>query len=476
MTDDRASSRRMAEIYGHVDGRWMLIETMAADRREDVLRRAREISAGSRVQAVRLVMEKAGEDGGTRPYVAWRAQKAADVPELDLSPESRARRRPAPPPRPRMDAAAPAAPEPIPPPPIPPPLIPPDPEASPETGPGFRRPDRRTIRIAALGALALGALLVLLVSGRSAMDAGADLVLGAGAGLVLMASGLWIARDMLRVDIPASILADGPPIEPPAAPPPEAPESGTPEAAGPDRVALLPVLRLTAAALRRLEEEGGNLGSGAEARLALRLYVAGACDERAARLGMPVGGLVAGGLELLGESAEEAAGFAAAVDDALLSPGHRILYRAGRLDLASLAERGGRGPTSLHRLLPGWLAWYAEGRRGGATAPRAVLAVAPLAPDSVPAVEAVVGAFGGEAFSRDGTALVATFPELSAARAVAQAVRDAGSAAQGPRPGCGLVLAEARQPGRPYRPVAEALELARLSPGAVAAGTGVPAA
>jgi hypothetical protein len=498
MTDDRASSRRMAEIYGYVDGRWVLIEAMEAGRREDVLRRAREISAGSRVQAVRLVMEKADEDGGTRSYVAWRAQKRADIPELDLSPASRARRRPAPPPRPRVDAAEPAAPEPIPPPPIPPPLIPPDPEAGPETGPGFRRPDRRTIRIAALGTLALGALLVLLVSGRSAMDANADLVLGTGAGLVLMASGLWIARDMLRVDIPASTVADGPAPErtaaPPAArqperkpeedgveapvavPPPEVPESGAPEAASPDRVALLPVLRLTAAALRRLEDEGGSLGSGPEARLALRLYVAGACDERAARLDMPVGTLVAGGLELLGESAGEAAGFAAAVDDALLSPGHQILYRAGRLDLASFAERGGRGPTSLHRLLPGWLAWCAEGRRGGAMASRAVLAVAPLAPDSVPAVEAVVGAFGGEAFSRDGTALVATFPELSAARAVAEAVRDAAGTAQDPRPGCGLVLAEVPHPGRlsPHRPAAEALELARLSPGPVATGRDTP--
>lgn len=487
MTDDRSAPERTAEIYGYVDGRWRLLDAIRGGPREGVLRRAREVQADGRVRAVRVVMEKPGEDGGTRSYVAWRSQKAEDIPEMELS--SAATRRPTPTPAPKREAPRPAeAVEPIPPPPIPPPLLPPD-------RPARRwRPDRRTIRLAVLGTVAAGALLTLFLRARPAMEGNGDVVLGTGAGLALMASGLWIARDLLRVDVPpvrdkpAARLAErrqapearpsppaaaipSPPVPPPVATAPD------PLPPGPDKAALLPVLRLTATALRRLEEEGASLPAGPATRLALRLYVAGACEERALLLGDARPGLVADGLELLGESAGEAAAFAAALDDALLAPGHQILYRAGRLDLAGFAQGGGRPVTSLHRLLPGWIAWCA-GRAGNPAPParRAVLAVAPLAPESVPAVEAVVGAYGGEAFSRDGTALVATFAESSAAFAVAEAVRDAASGGR-PPPGCGLVLADLPDPGLmpSGRPAAEALELARLSPGAVSTGQGLRA-
>lgn len=293
------------------------------------------------------------------------------------------------------------------------------------------------------------ASLLALAAGRSGISGSADidLALSGGGVAAFIVSGLMLARAALRETPPSS----------PAPPVPAA--AGRPPARqpGPAPVALLPVLRLVAAVV----ESDGVAGDETAMRHALRLYVAGACDERAARLAPGADAPVADALSLLGDPHEEASHFAVLLDDLLLSPGNRTLYRAGRADMTAFLA-GGDSPGEAFRTALGRRPDPRDGRT--VKAGRLVMAVAPLPPGSAAAVEAVIGAFGGEAFGRGVGSLVATFARTADAVAAARAIRDAGG------PGCALTLLPAHTgdtvAGDAVTPrVSALLALARAVPG-----------
>ncbi|HSK39684.1 MAG TPA: hypothetical protein VK943_07940 [Arenibaculum sp.] len=314
-------------------------------------------------------------------------------------------------------------------------------------------------RIAVAGGAALASLLAL-TAGRSGISgAGSiDLALAGGGVAAFIVSGLMLARAALR-ETPPDPATTGR-VRAAERPPTRHPDPDPTSGPGPN--ALLPVLRLVAAVV----ESGVGVEDEAAMRFALRLYVAGACDERASRLApgpvsdVPVADVpVADVLSLLGDPREEAPHFAALLDDLLLAPANRLLYRAGRADMAAfLAGRDSPG-EAFRAALGLWPDPHAGYAAGG---PRmVVMAVASLPSGSAAAIEAVIGAFGGEAFSRHAGTLVATFDRVADAVAAARAIRDAGG------PGCALTMLPAHARDGVAPRMAPLLALARAIPGEV---------
>jgi hypothetical protein len=456
---DGGGPARAAEIYGYVRGRWLLLDAVADAPRDAVIRRGRTHLSRPEVEAVRILVERADGPVPGRLFVAYRAQKS-DVPEPDL-PALR-------------PAAGPTDEVPDGPPPIPPPLVP----AQPPEG---RLSGRRAARFALAGTatLCLGFLAM-----RHGIQGGTDpygLAPSATAVAVMIGAGLLLVRDMTRLELPATGMPedagngndteDGEDTEEPPpvpAPPDDVPPAGFSPMDTPP--VLLPVLRLLADALARIDGDMPEPVSDEATRLGVRLYTAGAADGQAARAGGAAGrDPVTDCLLLLGEQEGEAARFAAALDDLLLGPEAQALYRAGREDLAALADGGGPGGSRLGPALARWIEAAATGDRSGDLT---VLAVAPLPPAHAPVVEAVVGTFGGHGFSRDGTAVTAGFTSAQAALDAAHAIRDAvrtGPRPSGTVPGCALTIAARPRPGGslPAPAASAALALARAAPGKV---------
>ncbi|HEV7372257.1 hypothetical protein [Arenibaculum sp.] len=482
MADGSVTPARTAEIYGYVRGRWELLDTLVDAPRDEALHRGRACFARPEVEAVRILVERTDGSGAARPFVAYRAQKS-DVPEFDLLAS-----RPGVP-RPSAARALPMRPgnaddiaEGLPP--IPPPLVPADAPA--------RRPSGRQLlkgALAGIATLCLGFLTMQHAVSDGGGTSGASS--SAVAVAVLIAAGLLLVRELNRLDPAAA-----PPPErtreplPVPAVPAEAPSAEAPSmeaapadmastdaaAVPPDRNSLFPVLRLLADALARTDGEMPDTVSDEATRLGIRLYAAGAAAEHARRSGGASGrDPVTDCLLLLGEREDEASRFAAALDDLLLAPEAQALYRAGREDLTALASGDKGAGAELGPALAAWIeAAAAGGRAGGRAGNLVVLAVAPLHPSHAPVIEAVVGAFGGRGFTRDGTAVTAGFVALETALDAARAIRDAIRASPEPAgmvAGCGLTIAVEPRPGgiHPAPAASAALALARAAPGEVVA-------
>ncbi|WP_207479884.1 hypothetical protein [Arenibaculum pallidiluteum] len=329
-------------------------------------------------------------------------------------------------------------------------------------------PLRRLALPGALVALSLSALLVLRLG---ILDLGSRQPLATGGAMgVLLVSGLLLMHGAIRLEAPPAMpdAQSGPlpPMEPGRM-------LSAPAAQGPDEAALLPVLRLMAANLDRLRAVGAPVARR-PIRLACRLYAAGASDARAAALGLEARAVLDACMALLGEDAAEARRFASVLDGFLVSPAHLDLYRAGQADLASGATPGDAFVGALTRWADAWEAEPAGEADGWAV----VVAIAPLEPRHLPAVEAVMRAFGGEPCSRPGHHLAAAFPSAEAAIHAARALSEAAGAAADPRHGCpgvGVALARIPRPGAdepagdPGSGVAAALALAAdAGPGEIA--------
>lgn len=473
MADGSATPARTAEIYGYVRGRWELLDTLVDAPRDEALHRGRACFARPEVEAVRILVERTDGSGAAKPFVAYRAQKS-DVPEFDLlAPRTSA-------PRPSAARALPMRPGDADdvakgPPPIPPPLVPAELPA--------RRPSGRQLL---KGALAGTATLCLgfLTMQHAVSDGGSTYGISSSAVAVavLIAAGLLLVRELNRLDLtaPAPPERTPEPLPMPAVPA-EAPSTDAAPAdvatVPPDRSSLFPVLRLLADALAKTDGEMPDTVSDEATRLGIRLYAAGAAAEHARRSGGVSGrDSVTDCLLLLGEREDEASRFAAALDDLLLAPEAQALYRAGREDLAALADGERNAGAELGHALAAWIEAAAAGGGAGGrrTGNLVVLAVAPLQPSHAPVIEAVVGAFGGRGFTRDGTAVTAGFVSLETALDAARAIRDAIRASPEPAEvvaGCGLTIAVEPRPGgtHPAPAASAALALARAAPGEVVA-------